>query len=133
MTGLIRNLSCALALAALTAAAPPTTGKVAWVIDGDTVRLTSGERIRIADIDAAETRKDQAKCAAEIETGKAATRNAIDLLKGRTISIVRVGRSYNRTVARISLGDRDVGTMLIAKGVARPWLRHQPKPDWCSA
>lgn len=115
----------------LAATAPPSTGKVAWVIDGDTFRLTSGERIRIANIDAAETRTDQAQCAAEIRTGNIATRTAIALLKGMTVTIVRVARSYNRSVARTTLDGRDVGQMLVQKGAARPWLRGNPKPDWC--
>lgn len=39
----------------LGAAAPPRQASVAYVIDGDTFRLASGERIRIAGIDAPET------------------------------------------------------------------------------
>ena len=113
-------------------AAAPNSGRLAWVIDGDTVRLASGERIRIADIDAAESRRDQAKCAAEIRRGTAATRAAIALFKGRVVTIKRVGKSYTRTVARLTLDGDDVAAMLLAKGIARPWPRGRPKPDWCS-
>ncbi len=56
----------------LIAAAPPDQGRVGYVIDGDTFRLESGERIRIAGIDAAETQAGQAKCRAEIALGRAA-------------------------------------------------------------
>jgi endonuclease YncB( thermonuclease family) len=45
------------------------SGRVAWVTDGDTFRLESGERIRIAGIDAPETQRDQAKCAGETLLG----------------------------------------------------------------
>lgn len=53
------------------------------------------------------------------------------LLDGRNVTIMRVGRSYNRTVARVTLAGRDVGSELVATGVARWWPRWQRKPDWC--
>ncbi|ASY43910.1 nuclease [Sphingobium xenophagum] len=115
----------------LIAAAPPDQGRVAYMIDGDTFRLESGERIRIAGIDAPETQPGQARCRAEIALGKAATARARTLFDGRTVTILRVGRSYNRTVARVMLAGRDVGSELVATGVARWWPRWQRKPDWC--
>jgi len=45
---------------------------------------------------------------------------------------MRVGRSYNRTVARVMLAGRDVGSELVANGVARWWPRWQRKPHWCA-
>lgn len=108
------------------------TGQVRYVTDGDTFRLTSGERIRIANIDAPEIHARQAKCRLEIERGEAASEHARDLLDGKVVTFERVGRSYNRSVARVSVGGRDVGETLVAIGAARPWLRHHPKPDWCS-
>lgn len=106
-------------------------GTIAWVTDGDTFRLASGERIRIARIDAPETQVGQAKCSREIERGKAATARARGLLQGRAVDFVRVGRSYNRTVARVSLEGRDLGDLLIAQGIARTWPPYSAKPDWC--
>lgn len=123
--------SLLLAAAQLQAGASATTGRIAWVIDGDTFRLSSGERIRIADIDAPESRADQAKCAVEQARGKVVTRAVIPLLKGREVSVERVGRSYDRTVARVRMGGDDLGAILVSKGLARWWLRDQPKPDWC--
>lgn len=67
----------------LIAAAPPDQGRVGYVIDGDTFRLESGERIRIAGIDTPETQKGEAKCSAEIVLGRAATALARTLLDGR--------------------------------------------------
>lgn len=116
----------------LAAATPaPQTGIVAWVTDGDTFRLESGERIRIAGIDAPETQPGNAKCRAELVRGKQTTHAAIALLKGRTVEIERVARSYNRTVARVQLGGRDLGEMLVEKGIAQWWPRGKAKPDWC--
>lgn len=94
----------AIGAAAMVIAAAPsseTTGRIAYVTDGDTFRLASGERIRIAGIDAAETQRGNAKCARELAIGAAAKRRSIALLDGRTVAFERVGRSYNRTVARV--------------------------------
>lgn len=113
------------------AAAPPGEAIVAYVVDGDTVRLTSGERVRIAGIDAPETRPDNAKCKAEIALGKDARARAKTLLEGRRVTVVRVGRSYNRTVAKLSVAGRDVATTLVASGAARQWPRGSPRPNWC--
>lgn len=135
MTWLRVTASIAVLLAAAAAAGTPARserGTVRYVTDGDTFRLTSGERIRIANIDAPETQPRQAKCRLEIERGEAASRRARTLLDGRVVTFERVGRSYNRTVARVRLNGRDLGETLVAMGAARPWLRPQPKPDWCS-
>lgn len=113
------------------AASAAEQATIAYVIDGDTFRLTTGERIRIANIDAPESQRGQAKCAAEIAFGLAATNRARTMLQGRAVAIERVGRSYNRTVARVTLNGRDLATQLIEIGVARPWPHHSPKPNWC--
>lgn len=136
MTRLERIAAAALLAAAalpLGAATPPVEERVGYVIDGDTFRLESGERIRIAGIDAPESRKGQAKCRAEIALGKTATARARGLLEGRVVRVVRVGRSYDRSVARVSLGGRDLADQLVAAGVARRWPRRAPKPDWCGS
>lgn len=55
MSMIILRLPAGCAALLLIAAAPPGQGRVGYVIDGDTFRLQSGERIRIAGIDAPET------------------------------------------------------------------------------
>lgn len=119
------------ALIVLSVPACAETTRVAYVIDGDTFRLETGERIRIAGIDAPETQAGQAKCRAEITRGQAATRDARALLEGRAITIERVGRSYNRTVANVRLKGRDVAAMLVTRGIAAWWPRGRPRPNWC--
>jgi endonuclease YncB( thermonuclease family) len=126
---LAANAALLIAAAASPVAAQPA--RVAYVIDGDTFRLESGERIRIAGIDAPETQAGQAKCRAEIARGQVATRDARALLQGRTVTVERVGRSYNRTVANVRLGGRDVATMLVEQGIATRWPRGRSRPDWC--
>jgi micrococcal nuclease len=95
--------------------------RVAWVTDGDTFRLESGERIRIAGIDAPETHRDQARCAGETVLGLRARDRVTSLLAGRDVTFHRVDRSYNRTVA----------TVLVRLKIAVWWPRGRPKPIWC--
>lgn len=123
-----------LIVAALVAATPARAepAVVANVIDGDTFRLSTGERIRIAGIDAPETQEGQARCHAEIVRGREATRQVRALLTGRSVEIERVGRSYNRTVARVRLEGQDLATELIRRGIAQPWPRGAPRPRWCN-
>lgn len=106
-------------------------GRVAWVTDGDTFRLESDERIRIARIDAPETHREQAKCAVEVQRGVRARRQVQALLGAREVSFHRVGRSYNRTVATVILDGEDLGTKLVRTGAATWWSRGRPKSDWC--
>ena len=126
-------LTLALASLALIGAAPSAQGTIRYVTDGDTFRLESGERIRIAGIDAPETHRDQAKCAREVVLGEAAAARARAWLDHRTVTFERFGKSYNRTVARVTLDGRDVGSALVAMGVAKWWPRYQAKPDWCAS
>jgi len=72
-----------IALLALAATAPDR-GEVRYITDGDTFRLTSGERIRIAGIDAPETHANQAKCSGEIAQGEASATRLRALIDGRT-------------------------------------------------
>ena len=107
------------------------SGRVAWVTDGDTFRLESGERIRIAGIDAPETHRDQAKCVAETRLGLRAKDRATAMLAGRDVTFDRVGRSYNRTVATVTIDGRDLGREFVRRGIAAWWPRGRPKPTWC--
>jgi hypothetical protein len=115
------------------AAAPAGRERIRYVTDRDTFRLRSGERIPIAGIHAAEAHVDRTKCRAELALGVAAATRARALLDGRIVGFECVGRSYNRTVARVMLDSRDVADILVRMGVSQRWLRHQPKPDWCGA
>lgn len=91
--------------------------RIAWVTDGDMFRLESGERIRIARIDAPETQRDQAKCAGEVGLG---------LRKGSG-DIVACGARGNVPPGRPQLYSQ--GSELVRIGVAAWWPRGRPKPD----
>lgn len=120
-------------VSAASAADNEGSGRIAWVTDGDTFRLESGERIRIAAIDAPETHRDQAKCAGEVGLGLRAKDRATTLLAGRVVTFRRVGRSYRRTVATVDLDSNDVAAELVRLGIAQRWPRGRPKPDWCGS
>jgi endonuclease YncB( thermonuclease family) len=107
------------------------SGRVASVTDSDTFRLESGERIRIAGIDAPEIHRDQARCAGEIVLGLRAKDRATMLLAGRDVTFHRVGRSYNRTVAKVALDGHDLSAELVQRGIALWWPRGRPRPLWC--
>jgi hypothetical protein len=83
--------------------------------------LPAGERLdaRIAGIDAPETHAEQVKCRGENALGRSATARVGILVEGQTITVIRVGNSYNRTVARVRLAAGDVGSELMATGAAR--------------
>lgn len=106
-----------------------------YVIDGDTV-VINAEHIRIANIDAPEI---HGKCDAEIRLalvakhrmqelmGMDVTIHPGDPLDGRTID------HYGRTLATLSVvtpeGNKDVGSIMITEGLARPWTGH--RMPWC--
>lgn len=109
------------------------TGAVRYVTDGDTFRLVSGERIRIAGIDAPETQAQRARCPAERRMGEAAKARLTRMIEGKLIHFTRVGRSYNRMVASVRYAGRDLAARLVEVGDAARWPRGKAKPDWCGA
>lgn len=100
-----------------------------FVIDGDTFRYGT-ERIRIADIDAPEI--DPPRCRREAELGlRAAERLRRILAQGR-IELRRAGRDedeHGRKLRTVTRDGRDVGDMLIADGLARPY--DSGRRPWC--
>lgn len=95
------------------------------IIDGDTVGLPGGERVRIFNIDAPETRRS--RCMAELVAGLDAKERLAQLLRGGPVEVNRCEASgrcrdrYGRTLARLSAGGRDVGGVLVAEGKALAW------------
>ncbi|MEN5084310.1 thermonuclease family protein [Bosea sp. TWI1241] len=95
------------------------------IIDGDTVVLPDGERIRILNIDAPETRG--ARCEAELVAGLKAKERLAQLLRAGPVEIRRCEASgrcrdpFGRTLARLVAGGRDLGEVLVAEGRALPW------------
>ena len=120
----------------LLALAVAASACVARVSDGDTIRLCSGERVRLVGIDAPE-RAGSERCSPRSRARLADSRNPswcdyakAELAKGaleRFISTgnVRIERRgldvYGRTLARVAVNGKDAGDWLISKGLARPW------------
>ncbi len=121
-----------LTLAVAIAAAEPIG--VARIIDGDTLELTSGERIRVLDVDTPELHG--ARCNREFALAMRAKERLEELVaSGRRFSISRQGHDrYRRVLAEVSIGGEDVAALLIREGLALPYRpgqsREQPGP-WC--
>jgi hypothetical protein len=103
-----------------------------WVIDGDTID-GDGVRYRLANIDAPET-GDNARCFREDARGREATKAAIELARGaKVVSVRRTWRTdrFGRRVAFVLVDGDDLGRLLIARGLARPWRGKRER--WCGA
>lgn len=104
-----------------------------FTIDGDTI-VIDGRHVRIANIDAPEIRHYH--CDAELRLGLVAKRRMAELLASGTVAMLEGDRDsgrltdrYGRTLATIEVDGRDVGEIMIAEGLARPWVgKRQP---WC--
>lgn len=131
--GMFRRLLLSLLLALLSTTAtraaddPALVGVVVGVVDGDTadVRLASGMvRVRFHAIDAPE--RDQPHGAAS----KAALSA---LVFGQTVTIEPYEQDrYDRLVARLWLGDRDVNAEMVTQGHAWVYRRHADDPAYCA-
>jgi len=110
-----------------------TLAAAALAIDGDTIVIDE-THIRIANIDAPEI--GHPKCDAELRLGKVARKRMAELLGSGEIVLHpgdpkdgRLTDRYGRTLATVTVDGRDVGEIMIAEGLARPWTgRRQP---WC--
>jgi len=103
------------------------------VIDGDTIWLLSEnpvEKIRIIGLDAPETFR--ADCDDERRRGLDAKARLVQLLDQSEWSVHRTGRTdrYGRTLARLEAGGRDVASVLISEGHARPY-NGGSRQGWC--
>ena len=114
------------------------------VHDGDSIRLCSGERVRLANIDAPEMPgsprcvgrrhgarsanispanrqgRNPAWCNPEIAVR---SRDALAaFVRSGPVTLRRQGTDrYGRTLARVTVNGRDAGQMLIGLGLARRW------------
>ncbi len=102
------------------------------VIDGDTVKLRSGEfagtRVRIVGLDAPEI---HGKCNAERRLAAKAKTRLIDLARTGRIRLEVSGRDkYGRILAVMTVNGRDVARTLIDERLARPYAGGH-RPGWC--
>lgn len=100
------------------------------VIDGDTIRVR-GETIRILNIDAPEM-PPKSKCWAEAALAVQAKKQTETFVNiSPTLQLKREGTDrYGRTLARVVLGDSDLGEALVHVGVASRWTGR--RWSWCN-
>jgi len=124
-------------------ASPLHSGQVE-VLDGDTIRV-AGETFRLVGFDAPETYR--AQCPSERELGNRATFRLRQLVADGGLDLERVPCScptgtegtprcnYGRSCGVLRARGQDVGTLLIAEGLARPYVcgrKSCPKREaWC--
>lgn len=99
------------------------------VHDGDGIRLCSGERIRIANIDAPEMsgspkcedrRRSYAWC--DFALGVRSRDALRAFVRTGPVALQRQGADrYGRTLANVSVNGKDAGSHLIGLGLAKPW------------
>lgn len=99
------------------------------VVDGDTVWL-DGVNLRLQSYDTPEPYDDICGGAAEVALAKRGSSRLLQLLNANAFVVQSSGKDrYDRTLATILIGGRDVGDILIEEGLARRW------PDgeefWC--
>ncbi|MAO03555.1 MAG: nuclease [Citromicrobium sp.] len=112
-------------LEALALCLPPPEVRQNCIVDGDTL-WHGREKIRLADIDAPEL---AGKCDAERWLAIRARDALLAMLQGG-YHIQRTGTDrYGRTLARLTVDGRDVGTVLVSMGLARPWRGR--REGWC--
>lgn len=101
-----------------------------YVVDGDTIDVV-GARFRLVGFDTPETYR--AKCDFERALGRAATARLRALIASGLVLdlVVLPGRDkYNRGLARLRVGGRDVGEVLISERLARRYDGGR-RSGWC--
>lgn len=90
--------------------------RIASVVDGDSLRLVSGERLRLVNINAAEMNDRGDKL---VLARRARRFVAEQLAKAESVVIKRYGHDpYNRTLAEVFVDGRHLGETLLAEGLA---------------
>jgi len=118
------------------------------IIDGDTLRLSDGTRMRLVGFNTPE-KGDRAECAREAELSARATARLKQLVANAKIGVTQVACAcppgtegtkecnYGRSCGSLTANGRDVGDILIAEGLAVPFVCSgwgcppTPRP-WCS-
>jgi micrococcal nuclease len=94
----------------------PSEGMVARVIDGDTIVLTSGVKIRYLLMNAPEITNGHNDC-----YGSNASQFNSDLVLGKTVQLgydVQCQDMYGRTLAYVSVGGTEVNSLMVERGYA---------------
>lgn len=93
-----------------------TSGVVARIIDGDTIELETGERIRYLMVNTPETTGGKMEC-----YGENAVRFNTDLVLGKMVELdydVECTDRFDRTLAYVSVGGQEVNRLMVERGFA---------------
>lgn len=105
----------------------PDERRVTCVVDGDTFWY-QGTKIRLLDIDAPEV---EGRCANERQLAQAATVEFTRLLNTGLVRVAFDGQDqYRRHLAQIWVREGEIGTAMLAAGLAEPFGQRGPAP-WC--
>ncbi len=121
----------ALTLLLVSTTGPALAETVKSVYDGDTLTLSSGEKIRLACIDAPEMR-NTAKKKANKPAAVAARDHLANLVKGVELKVERIQKDlYNRTVARLYTPDgKDVSLKMVESDHAIVFKGYEKPCNW---
>jgi micrococcal nuclease len=123
-------IGCAPADTAPANSSARTTATVAWVSDGDTLRLTNGRKVRLLQIDAPEKEAD---C-----YGHEATRVLVKLApKGTRVtlesdSLLDDKDTYGRLLRYVHVGGTNVNLTLVERGAAAPYYFRKERGHYAS-
>jgi micrococcal nuclease len=97
-------------------------------VDGDTLDC-AGRRVRLSNIDAPEL---HGRCPAETQMAERAKLAAMIALADTPARVVPDGGKdrYGRLIARVAVGGHDLGEILVAQGLARPYAGGARR-GWC--
>jgi len=143
LAGLAHGACSASPAASATPVPTVSTAETALTVywsDGDSGRLSDGTKFRLHGIDAPETGSMKvpggARCEAERVLGFEARQAAVELTRGKTLSVSATYGTdrYDRAVVRLEIDGRDVAALLVAGGTHKIWDYdgRQRKPDWCA-
>lgn len=111
---------------------PASSTRIVRVIDGDTVVIAGGERVRILNIDTAEM-PPRSRCAAEERLALAAKARLSQLVQSSDeVVLSSTGRDrdpYGRQLRLVRLDGVDVGDQLVREGLAKRWRGR--RAQWC--
>lgn len=103
-----------LALVLAACGAGPDTATVARIIDGDTVELEGGERVRYLMVNTPETTGGKDEC-----YGQMAVMFNTDLVLGKTVELrydVEKQDQFGRTLAYVSVDGMEVNRLIVERG-----------------
>ena len=132
---------CWLLLAGVAGAAEtygPYTATVVRVVDGDTVEvevalwpgLVQRISLRLEGVNTPEKRGAPLCEKIAASQAEAFTRRFLRLGQSVVVSGVRLGKYAGRVLGRLAVDGKDLGTALVAAGLARPYAGGKREP-WC--